>query len=167
MAQTAAINRANTDPDEGWSLPAWTYSDREFFDVEMARIMRPAWQIVCHESDIPGRGDYRTLDYIGESVIAIRSAEGAVRAFTNVCRHRGARLLDGQAGCAKRIVCPYHAWAYDLDGALVAMPLRRNLWRYRHRQARPGAGGGRDLSRLRVCAAGEGRAIDRGDDGAL
>ena len=112
------------DPDAGWSLPAWTYSDPEFFAAEVARVIRPSWQIVCHQSDVPGTGDYHTLDYVGESVIVIRGKDGLLRAFTNVCRHRGARLLDGASGCVKRIVCPYHAWTYDLDGRLAGMPLR-------------------------------------------
>ncbi|MES2145266.1 MAG: aromatic ring-hydroxylating dioxygenase subunit alpha, partial [Pseudomonadota bacterium] len=114
----------NTDPDEGWTLPAWTYSDPEFFAVEMKRIIRRSWQIVCHVSDVTHIGDYHTLDYAGESVIAIRGDDGVVQAFTNVCRHRGSRLVDDAAGCAKRLVCPYHGWAYDLDGRLTGVPLK-------------------------------------------
>lgn len=117
------VELANADPDEGWSLPAWTYSDPDFFAAEMVRVMRPAWQVVCHVSDVPVHGDYHTLEYLGESVIVIRGADGGVRAFTNVCRHRGARLIDGSSGCAKRITCPYHAWSYGTDGTLLAMPL--------------------------------------------
>ncbi len=121
---TNPILLSNSDPDEGWSLPAWTYSDREFFDVEMRRVFRPSWQIVCHVSDIPGVGDYHTLEFAGESVIAIRGKDDVVRAFTNVCRHRGARIVDGPSGCARKLVCPYHAWAYDLEGKLAGLPLR-------------------------------------------
>ncbi|MDO7833971.1 aromatic ring-hydroxylating dioxygenase subunit alpha [Sphingobium sp. HBC34] len=112
------------DPDAGWSLPAWTYSDPEFFAVERARIFRPAWQIVAHESDIPNPGDFQTLDYIGESVIVLRGDDGAVRAFTNVCRHRGARIVDGTSGCAHKLVCPYHGWTYETDGRLSGVPMK-------------------------------------------
>ena len=112
-----------SDPDAGWSLPAWTYSDPDFFQAEIDRVFRPSWQIVCHESDIPQVGDYHTLDYIGESVIVVRGDDRVVRAFTNVCRHRGARLVDGPSGCASRLTCPYHAWSYDLKGALTGLPL--------------------------------------------
>ncbi len=112
------------DPDAGRSLPAWTYSDPEFFAVEVERIFRPAWQIVCHQSDIPAPGDYHTLDYIGESVIVMRGEDGAVRAFTNVCRHRGARIVDGPSGCAKKLVCPYHGWTYEVDGRLTGVPMK-------------------------------------------
>ena len=112
------------DPDEGWSLPAWLYSDAEYFQVEMKRLIRPSWQVVCHVSDVPSTGDWHALDYLGESVVVMRASDGALNAFHNVCRHRGARLLDGARGCAKRIVCPYHAWTYAADGRLVTAPLK-------------------------------------------
>jgi carnitine monooxygenase subunit len=107
---------------EGWSLPAWTYSDPEFFELEKERVFAPSWQIVCHESDLPDAGSWHTLDYLGESVIVVRGKDRALRAFTNVCRHRGSRLVDGASGCARKLVCPYHAWTYDLDGALSGVP---------------------------------------------
>ena len=110
------------DPLEGWSLPAWTYADPEFAAVEAERIFRPSWQIVCHVSDVPNAGDWHSLDYIGESVIVVRGQDDVLRAFTNVCRHRGSRLVDGASGCAKKLVCPYHAWTYDLDGRLTGVP---------------------------------------------
>ena len=107
------------------SLPGWIYHDPEFFRVEMERLIRPAWQIVCHQNDIEAAGAWRSLDLLGESLFAIRGQDGAVRAFANVCRHRGSRLLDGQAGCAKRLTCPYHAWTYGTDGRLIAVPNRQ------------------------------------------
>ena len=64
----------------------------------MERLIRPAWQIVCHASDIADAGDWRTLEILGESVLVIRGGDGAVRAFANVCRHRGSRLVDGNGG---------------------------------------------------------------------
>jgi carnitine monooxygenase subunit len=110
------------DPLEGWSLPAWTYDDPEFAAVEADRIFRPSWQVVCHVSDVPDAGDWHSLDYIGESLIVVRGQDAQLRAFTNVCRHRGSRLVDGASGCAKKLVCPYHAWTYDLDGRLTGVP---------------------------------------------
>ena len=110
------------DPLDGWSLPAWTYRDPDFFAAEQERVFRPSWQVVCHESDVPHEGDWHTLDYLGESVIVVRGKDKALRAFTNVCRHRGSRLVDGSSGCAKKLVCPYHAWTYDLDGRLTGVP---------------------------------------------
>ena len=111
-----------SDPLDGWSLPAWTYSDPEFFELEKERVFARAWQVVCHQSDLPDSGDWHTLDYIGESVIVIRGADRVLRAFANVCRHRGSRLVDGTSGCARKLVCSYHAWAYELDGSLAGVP---------------------------------------------
>ncbi len=107
---------------DGWSLPAWTYDDPEFAKIEIDRVFRPSWQVVCHVSDVPNSGDWHSLDYIGESVIVVRGQDNQLRAFTNVCRHRGSRLVDGASGCAKKLVCPYHAWTYDLDGRLTGVP---------------------------------------------
>ncbi|HEX8666872.1 MAG TPA: aromatic ring-hydroxylating dioxygenase subunit alpha [Allosphingosinicella sp.] len=107
------------------SLPGWIYRDPEFFAVEMERVIRPAWQVVCHVNEVPEAGDWRTLDYLGESVIVIRGEDEEVRAFLNVCRHRASRIVDGEAGCAKRLVCPYHAWTYGLDGRLIGVPHRK------------------------------------------
>lgn len=114
----------HADAADGWSLPAWIYHDAEWHDAEMARIIRPSWQIVCHVNDIPKAGDWQTLEYAGESIIVVRGDDGNVRAFANVCRHRGSRLVDGASGCAKKLVCPYHAWTYDLDGRLTGVPLK-------------------------------------------
>ena len=119
---TQPANDLTSDPLDGWSLPAWTYRDAEFFEAEKERVFRPSWQVVCHESDVPAEGDWHSLDYLGESVIVVRGKDGVLRAFTNVCRHRGSRLVDGSSGCAKKLVCPYHAWTYDLDGRLTGVP---------------------------------------------
>jgi phenylpropionate dioxygenase-like ring-hydroxylating dioxygenase large terminal subunit len=104
------------------SLPGWIYRDPEFFAVEMERVIRPAWQVVCHANDISDPGQWQTIDYLGESVIVIRGDDGAIRAFTNVCRHRASRIVSGDSGCARRLTCPYHAWTYALDGRLIGVP---------------------------------------------
>lgn len=113
---------AQCDPFEGWCLPAWVYSDPEFHAIEMERVIRPSWQVLCHISDIPRKGDWRTLEFLGESILAVRGEDGQIRAFHNVCRHRGSRIVDGGSGCAKKLVCPYHAWTYGLDGRLEGVP---------------------------------------------
>ncbi|SDC65403.1 Phenylpropionate dioxygenase, large terminal subunit [Sphingomonas sp. YR710] len=113
------------DPDDAFGLPGWLYHDPEAYALEQERIFRRSWQIVCHLSDIPQAGDWQSLNVGGESIIVIRGDDSAVRAFANVCRHRAARLVDGAQGCAKRLVCPYHAWTYDLTGTLIGVPNRR------------------------------------------
>jgi phenylpropionate dioxygenase-like ring-hydroxylating dioxygenase large terminal subunit len=114
----------NPDPDADWSLPGWIYTDPEFLGVEIERVIRPSWQIVCHASDIAQPGNYRTIDYVGESVIVVRGEDGVIRAFANVCRHRAMRLVEGPSGCARKLVCPYHAWAYETDGRLSGVPMK-------------------------------------------
>lgn len=109
------------------SLPAWVYSDPDFFRLEKHRIFMKTWQLVCHEADVPETGDYYTFDLLGERVFAIRGDDGNVRCFFNVCRHRASRLLDGPRGNARRIKCPYHAWGYGLDGALKNVPFERDF----------------------------------------
>ncbi|MFM6931533.1 MAG: aromatic ring-hydroxylating oxygenase subunit alpha [Novosphingobium sp.] len=123
-AAIALIESDAPDPQADFSLPGWTYHDAEFHTAEMERVIRPSWQIVCHDSDIPAPGDYQTIDYLSESVIVIRGDDGQVRAFTNVCRHRAMRLVEGPAGCAKKLVCPYHAWTYGTDGSLQGVPMK-------------------------------------------
>jgi phenylpropionate dioxygenase-like ring-hydroxylating dioxygenase large terminal subunit len=114
----------NADPQAGMSLPGWLYHDPEFFAAEKAAFLRASPQIMCHESEIAAPGEWRSIDYLGESIIVLRGDDGTVRAFHNVCRHRGSRLVDGEGGCAKVLTCPYHAWSYGRDGALVGVPHR-------------------------------------------
>ncbi|HEU5137613.1 MAG TPA: aromatic ring-hydroxylating dioxygenase subunit alpha [Steroidobacteraceae bacterium] len=106
---------------DDFSLPSWAYSDPEFFALERERVFRPSWQVICHVSEIPNPGDYQVFDFIGEMLFAMRGNDGQVRVFHNVCRHRASRLLDGPRGhCNRRIICPYHAWSYDLEGKLAS-----------------------------------------------
>jgi phenylpropionate dioxygenase-like ring-hydroxylating dioxygenase large terminal subunit len=112
------------DALDGMSLPGWLYFDPEFFAAEKRAFLRSAPQVVCHESEISEPGEWRSIDYLGESVIVIRGDDGEVRAFSNVCRHRGSRIVDGTGGCAKVLTCPYHAWSYGRDGRLVGVPHR-------------------------------------------
>jgi phenylpropionate dioxygenase-like ring-hydroxylating dioxygenase large terminal subunit len=105
------------------SLPAWLYLDRDFFEAERRHVFAASWHVICHVNDIPEAGDYQTLDILGEKFVALRGADGQVRSFHNVCRHRASRLADGESGnCGHRLVCPYHAWSYGLDGALKSVP---------------------------------------------
>jgi len=117
---------AGTDPLDGWSLPAWCYDDADFYRAECERVFAPSWQVVCHENDIARPGQWQTLNFIGESIIVVRGQDQKIRAFTNICRHRGSRLVDGNEGCNARLTCPYHAWTYDLAGNLVGVPYRED-----------------------------------------
>lgn len=108
---------------ERYSLPAWIYRDPGFFARERDAVFRPSWQVVCHVNDVPKAGDYHTLDFLDEKFVVVRGEDGWVRSFHNVCRHRASRLADGASGnCGHRLVCPYHAWSYGLDGTLKGIP---------------------------------------------
>ncbi|MFZ1341481.1 MAG: Rieske (2Fe-2S) protein, partial [Paracoccaceae bacterium] len=100
-------------------LPAWTYSSPELFDLERDQVFLNHWQVVGHECDIPAPGDWLAFDILGERAVVMRGADGQVRAFHNLCRHRGARVVDGAQGqCRGAVVCPFHGWVYNLDGTL-------------------------------------------------
>jgi phenylpropionate dioxygenase-like ring-hydroxylating dioxygenase large terminal subunit len=121
------ISVAALDEDR-LSLPAWIYRDPEFLAAECEAVFRPSWQIICHLSDIPEPGSYHTLEFLGETLFVVRGQDNIPRGFYNVCRHRAARLLDGSTGtCGSRIVCPYHAWTYALDGSLIGLPDRESF----------------------------------------
>ncbi|NUT00993.1 MAG: aromatic ring-hydroxylating dioxygenase subunit alpha [Sphingomonas sp.] len=124
MATRLQTVQPTPDPLEDMSLPGWLYFEPEFFEAEKRAFLRSAPQVVCHEGEIAQPGEWRTLEYLGESIIVIRGDDGQVRAFSNVCRHRGSRLVDGNGGCAKVLTCPYHAWSYARDGRLVGVPHR-------------------------------------------
>ena len=124
MATRRAPLAIAPDPLDGISLPGWLYHDEEFLAAEKHAFLRAAPQVVCHESEIASPGEWRSLEYLNESVIVIRGDDGELRAFANVCRHRGSRLVDGEAGCAKVLTCPYHAWSYSRAGELVGVPHR-------------------------------------------
>jgi carnitine monooxygenase subunit len=100
-------------------LPAWTYHSKAMFQLEREKLFLTHWQVVGHVSDIPAPGDWLGFDLLGERAVVMRGQDGVVRAFHNLCRHRGARVVDGAQGqCKGSIVCPFHGWVYNLDGSL-------------------------------------------------
>jgi phenylpropionate dioxygenase-like ring-hydroxylating dioxygenase large terminal subunit len=100
-------------------LPAWTYHSRALFELEREKLFLTHWIIVGHVSNVPDPGDWLSFDMLGERAVVMRGKDGVVRAFHNLCRHRGARVVDGAQGhCKGAIVCPFHGWVYNLDGSL-------------------------------------------------
>jgi phenylpropionate dioxygenase-like ring-hydroxylating dioxygenase large terminal subunit len=102
------------------TLPWSWYTDPDVLRREQERIFRSAWQYVGHEDMAAGHGDQFAADAGDVPVLLVRDGE-TLRAFLNVCRHRGSQLVDG-SGNGKSIQCPYHAWTYGLDGSLRAAP---------------------------------------------
>ncbi len=103
------------------SINTRCYLDPKFLQIEREQIFRRSWQFLCHEEKLCQPGSFVTLTLEGQPVVAMRNRGGEIRAYYNVCKHRGHELLKGE-GQTKRITCPYHAWTYDLDGALVNAP---------------------------------------------
>src|SRR3982751_2959262 len=109
-------------------LPYAWYREPEILRLEEERIFRAAWQYVGHIGELPGPGTYFTSRTGRTPILVTRARDGELRAFLNVCRHRGFPVAEG-AGRRETIQCPYHAWTYGLDGSLRAGP-------------RPAGGGG-------------------------
>lgn len=100
-------------------LPGWCYHSPALLELERQHVFREHWQIACHVSDIPEPGNYLAMDVVGERALILRGQDGAVRAFHNICRHRGSRLVaDEKGSCRNALVCPFHGWVYNLDGTL-------------------------------------------------
>ena len=115
------------------TLPSSWYTSAQVFALEKERIFCREWLCVARAEELPEPGAFRVLEVLGESILLVRNREGQLRAFYNVCRHRGSRLCrePPAAGAAAvlgggltggRITCPYHRWTYDLDGRLIGAP---------------------------------------------
>ena len=100
-------------------LPGWTYHSPALLELEREALFRTHWQIVGHVSDLPEPGSFTTLDVVGERALVVRGQDGVIRAFHNICRHRGSRVVAEEKGmCRNALVCPFHGWVYNLDGSL-------------------------------------------------
>jgi Rieske 2Fe-2S family protein len=113
------ISRLVADHRRGGPLARDFYVASEVFAADLARIFHRHWIFVGYAFQVPRPGDFFTYKVGGESIIVLRDRSGAIRAFHNVCRHRGSRICKTEQGHAHRLVCPYHRWTYELDGSLV------------------------------------------------
>jgi Rieske 2Fe-2S family protein len=114
---------SSLSPVERHTLPGSDYRDQDVFELEKKTIFWRNWFCVGREEQAPEPGDWFTVDVTGESVIVVRGDDMHLRAFYNVCRHRGSQLRMEPSGHDKgSIMCPYHAWCYDMKGDLVATP---------------------------------------------
>src|SRR5919204_1206586 len=105
------------------TLPGRYYTAPEVFADERERIFRHYWICIGRTTAFAAGGDYRLVEIAGESIIVLRDQSGSLRAYYNVCRHRGTRLCEAPAGrLSETIQCPYHAWTYALDGRLIGAP---------------------------------------------
>lgn len=104
---------------QGFSLEQPFYTDPDFFRLDMEMIWYRDWLFAGHDCEVAKPGAFFTLQVGDHPVIVVRGRDGQIRAFHNSCRHRGSRVCAAERGTSARLVCPYHQWTYDLDGALV------------------------------------------------
>lgn len=117
----AHIDAKSTDQGaDVWKEPVENYSSQARFEMEI-QLLRRIPVPFCPSAALPKTGSYLTRTAAGRSILAVRGDDGVVRAFFNVCRHRGMAVAEGE-GCTRSFVCPYHAWTYGLDGSLKQIP---------------------------------------------
>ena len=109
------------------TLPARCFTDPDLYNIELQRIFRRSWQVAGNASDVAEPGTYLTCRIADQDLAVVRGRDGELRAFYNVCQHRGHRLLNGKGTLKVTITCPYHAWAYGLDGRLRGAPNAENV----------------------------------------
>ena len=114
------------NPARSLSLNADAYTRDDYFKLDQQAVLARTWQWVCHVEKLREPGSYFTTTIAGSPIALTRDADGKLRAFYNVCKHRAHELLSGE-GTTTRIMCPYHAWVYRLDGQLVRAPHTESL----------------------------------------
>ena len=102
----------------GTALSGYFYRSPLAYELELDQLLLKSWVYAAHVSELAGPGAFRTLEIGEDSIIVARGEDGELRAFSNSCRHRGARVCNQQDGVARTFVCPYHGWTYGNDGAL-------------------------------------------------
>ncbi len=110
-----AVRRPLLEAD---TLPPECYTSEAFYRREVETIFLKVWNFIGREDRIPNPGDYAAFEFVGVPVVIVRDRDGSVRAFANSCRHRGAKVMQGEGNCTV-MTCPYHSWTYALDGRLI------------------------------------------------
>jgi choline monooxygenase len=119
----------DADISLAWSLPATFYTDTAAFALEKEKIFARTWQVVGHRHQLANPGDFFTVDLQGEPLLFVRGAQGELRGFYNVCRHRAGPPAEG-CGSRKLFRCGYHGWTYGLDGKLISAPEFENVQKF-------------------------------------
>ena len=128
------LARVDLPTGQAPGLPPCAYRSDAFFRLERRRLFSRNWFALGFVDDVPEPGDLRPVaSAAGPALLMARGPEGRVRVFHNYCRHRGMRLVAEPRSGQRHIVCPYHAWRYDLDGALIRRPHYRGFGAHEHR----------------------------------
>jgi choline monooxygenase len=117
--KTTNIEDTGEELNSLWTVPSSNYTDESVYTLEQEKIFAKSWVCVAHASDVKDQNAYITRQYINEDIIIVRGQDDVLRAFFNVCPHRGHQLLKGDGKVKGRITCPYHSWAFKLDGDLA------------------------------------------------
>jgi len=117
----ASLESSAIDLSEAQTLPPECYTDKDFYEFEKEALYHHEWLCVGRESWVPNTGDYFTTQIIGEPIVVARGRDGQVNAMSSVCAHRAMLVAEG-SGNTRMFLCPYHHWAYGLDGKLTGAP---------------------------------------------
>ena len=120
MRDTRSIRELIACQKPGRSLEQRFYTDPEIYALELENIVTRTWIFAGHQSQLAAAGDYFVLNVANESAIVVRNSDGEIKAFANVCRHRGSLVCLETNGNQRKFECPYHGWMYDTDGNLTA-----------------------------------------------
>src|SRR5207253_1871139 len=115
----ACITALNRPVETATSLPRQAYTEPGFLELEREFVFDASWVFVCAAESIPEPGNVLPLDLVGRPIVVVRQRDGGIRAFHNVCRHRGVILVAPGPSRRPTLVCRYHSWSYGLDGTLL------------------------------------------------
>jgi phenylpropionate dioxygenase-like ring-hydroxylating dioxygenase large terminal subunit len=118
---THIANRSTDVGDALWREPVDNYRSASRFEAELQHVLRRSYAAFCPSAALPEVGSFVAREAAGTPIVVVRGQDGVVRAFHNVCRHRGMRLVN-DSGCLNAFVCPYHGWTYELNGRLRHIP---------------------------------------------
>jgi phenylpropionate dioxygenase-like ring-hydroxylating dioxygenase large terminal subunit len=108
-------------------IPGGRYNDPDFYAAEIAGLWKRTWLYACHVDELPEPGSFMLWTKTGSPILIVRGKDGAIRAFYNTCRHRGAPLVKTESGRCDGLVCSYHGWTYALDGKLINLRDKRDF----------------------------------------
>ena len=120
LKDSRSVAELIADRQPGRALERRFYTDVAIYELELERVVYRNWIVAGHQSELSEPGDFKVFEIGRESAILVRGSDGALRAFANVCRHRGSLVCLEPSGHTDKFTCPYHGWMYDIDGQLVA-----------------------------------------------
>ena len=112
------LTRLIENQKDNFPLEQKFFTDKQIFEEDFKHIFSNQWVFIGHISRIPNKGDFFITEIANESIIVVRDRGGDINCFYNVCRHRGSHICTKTEGSLRKLVCPYHAWTYNLDGSL-------------------------------------------------